>query len=196
MVKLISKIITFFLKLKTRIVLKFHGIKFGKDVLVRGKIIFRGKGKVVLGNDVIINSSVKSNVTAGDRTCILVKKGAALSIGDGARISNARIVATDSVEIGQRVFIGAGAKIFDTDFHPICYKERVENKNELAAHRPVEIKDGAFIGAETIILKGVTVGVHSVIGAGSVVTKDVPDFEIWAGNPAKKIKDVSEDESL
>ena len=54
--------------------------------------------------------------------------------------------------------------------------------------KPVIIKDGAFIGADGIILKGVTIGKKSVIGAGSVVTKSVPDGEIWAGNPAKFIR--------
>ena len=55
---------------------------------------------------------------------------------------------------------------------------------------PVTIKDNAFIGAHSIILKGVTIGEKSIIGAGSVVARDVPDGEIWAGNPAKFIKNI------
>ena len=55
---------------------------------------------------------------------------------------------------------------------------------------PVVIKDGAFIGAHTIVLKGVTIGERSIVGAGSVVTRSIPDYEIWAGNPAKFIKKV------
>jgi acetyltransferase-like isoleucine patch superfamily enzyme len=54
--------------------------------------------------------------------------------------------------------------------------------------KPVVIRDGAFIGAHTIVLKGVTIGERSVVGAGSVVTKDIPDGEIWAGNPARFIR--------
>lgn len=52
----------------------------------------------------------------------------------------------------------------------------------------VRIKEGAFIGISTIILKPVTIGKNAIIGAGSVVTKDIPDNEVWAGNPAKFIK--------
>ncbi|MCD7824200.1 MAG: hypothetical protein LUG86_09355 [Oscillospiraceae bacterium] len=56
--------------------------------------------------------------------------------------------------------------------------------------RPVAVGNGAFIGAHTIILKGVTVGEKSIVGAGSVVTKSIPDGEIWAGNPAHFIRKV------
>lgn len=58
------------------------------------------------------------------------------------------------------------------------------------ATSPVVIKDGVFIGAHCIILKGVTIGEKSIIGAGSVVTKSIPDGEIWAGNPAKFIRRI------
>lgn len=54
----------------------------------------------------------------------------------------------------------------------------------------VTIKEGAFIASHCIILKGVTVGRRAVVGAGSVVTKDVPDDEVWAGNPARFVKRV------
>ena len=53
---------------------------------------------------------------------------------------------------------------------------------------PVIIKDGVFIGADTLILKGVTIGEKSVIGAGSIVTRNVPAGKIWAGNPAKFLR--------
>ena len=58
------------------------------------------------------------------------------------------------------------------------------------ATSPVIIKDGAFIGAHSIILKGVIIGEKSIVGAGSVVTKSIPDGEIWAGNPAKFIRKI------
>lgn len=54
----------------------------------------------------------------------------------------------------------------------------------------MKIEDNVFIETDTIILKGVTIGPNSVIGAGSVVTTNVPSNEIWAGNPAHKLKEV------
>jgi acetyltransferase-like isoleucine patch superfamily enzyme len=113
-------------------------------------------------------------------------KGAFIEIGDSTGISNAMIAAYEHVFIGNNVSIGAGVKIMDTDFHPIDLDQRIRNVN--IPHRPVRIEDGAFIGTEAMILKGVTIGAESVIGAGSIVAKSVPPGEIWAGNPAKFIK--------
>ncbi|MEI3417887.1 MAG: DapH/DapD/GlmU-related protein [Blautia sp.] len=58
------------------------------------------------------------------------------------------------------------------------------------AVNPVVIKNGVFIGANSIILKGVTIGEKAIIGAGSVVTRSIPDGEIWAGNPARFIRKI------
>lgn len=86
------------------------------------------------------------------------------------------------------MFLLGGGKLYDTDFHSICYEERIQKPDPGIKSKPILIKEGAFIGAHSIVLKGVTVGRHSVIGAGSVVTKDIPDNEVWAGNPAHFIK--------
>ena len=58
-------------------------------------------------------------------------------------------------------------------------------------HGKIRIEDHVFLGAHTIIAKPVTIGKGSIIGAGSVVTKDIPPYQIWAGNPARYIKDRS-----
>lgn len=77
--------------------------------------------------------------------------------------------------------------IYDNDFHSISYTERINGDKNIKA-APVIIQDGAFIGAHSIILKGVTIGARSVVGAGSVVAKSIPSDEVWAGNPAKFIR--------
>jgi acetyltransferase-like isoleucine patch superfamily enzyme len=89
------------------------------------------------------------------------------------------------------VKIGGGVKIYDTDFHFPDAGIRSGNRDlPHKATAAVVVKDNAFIGAFSIILKGVTIGENSIIGAGSVVTKSVPDNQIWAGNPAKFIREV------
>ena len=123
---------------------------------------------------------------------VSLSQGAKIIIGDDSGISNCAIFATEGVTIGKQVMIGAGVKIYDTDFHPVEFKERMENKP--ARKAAVTIADGAFIGAHSIILKGATIGKKSVIGAGSVVTGCVPDDEIWAGNPAKFIRKIEGEE--
>jgi acetyltransferase-like isoleucine patch superfamily enzyme len=77
----------------------------------------------------------------------------------------------------------------DTDFHPLEAQAR-RSDSEPAKTAPVTIEDDVFIGMNCLILKGVTLGRGSVIGAGSVVTKDVPPHTMVAGNPVRFIGDV------
>lgn len=81
-------------------------------------------------------------------------------------------------------------KIYDTDFHSILPEKRL-NGNVDVPTSPIIIGKRVFIGGHSIILKGVTIGDDSVIGAGSVVTKNIPSGEVWAGNPAKFLKKVN-----
>lgn len=144
-------------------------------------------GSISLGRRVVICSSFEANPVGGTRTAFILKGAEArIEIGDGSGMSNASIAAYESVFIGKDVNLGAGCKVMDTDFHPLDLDERIRNVN--IPHRPVRIEDGAFIGTNAIILKGVTIGAESVIAAGAVVAKSVPAGEIWGGNPARFIK--------
>ena len=81
--------------------------------------------------------------------------------------------------------------IFDTDFHSLDWRDRKDGTDITKRKKAsVVIKDLVFIGAHSIILKGVTIGEKSIVGAGSVVAKDIPDGEVWAGNPAKFVRRV------
>lgn len=174
--------------------LKFKQVKYGHGLTIHGFIyIHGGKNCISIGDDCVINSSERSNPTSGAKhTHLVAAQRAHISIGNKVGISQSSITAYDSITIEDNVMIGSGVKIWDTDFHEIDYDDRMRKKGNVKT-APVVIKEGAFIGACSIILKGVTVGRHSVIGAGSVVTKSVPDGEVWAGNPAKFIKHVELD---
>jgi acetyltransferase-like isoleucine patch superfamily enzyme len=101
------------------------------------------------------------------------------------------IVAEQSIQIGHRVTIGANSVICDTDFHPLDAEFRVGNPNRGDA-MPIFIADDVFIGMQCLILKGVSIGSRSVIGAGSVVTRSIPPGAIAAGNPARVLRSVDE----
>jgi acetyltransferase-like isoleucine patch superfamily enzyme len=114
-------------------------------------------------------------------------------IGEGTEIWSGA-----SVRIGSRVFVAHGVNIHDTSSHSrsarlrhIQFARREDPEFERAMREirtaPVVIGDDAWIGFNAVVLKGVTVGRGAIVGAASVVTEDVPDFAIVAGNPARRI---------
>ena len=173
----------------------YHGVKYEQFPRTRGKLLIgvSSDSKITFGSNVSINSGKKRNpVGKGTQTSLLAIRGGEIRIGNNVGISNAAIVSMNSIVIEDNVLIGNGAVIYDTDFHSMSYEKRIQHNDDDITTRPVKICEGAFIGAGAMILKGVTVGKHSIIGAGSVVTKDVPPYQIWAGNPAKYIKDTKD----
>ena len=179
-------------KLYNSFVLHFKKIECGRNVKINGRLHIAGHGKIRIADNVRINSSFDSNPTAGGlHTQFNCFDNSVIDISENVGMSQVSITAMKSVVIEKNVFIGACVKIWDTDFHSLDYSDRI-NGDINPKSAPVLIKEGAFIGACSIILKGVTIVKHSVIGAGSVVTKDVPDYEIWAGNPAVFIRKIEE----
>ncbi len=175
-----------------KLLLKLFPSIVGNNFKSKGIIQRRGKGLLIIGNNVVINSSENANIVGETRTKIYVEKGHSLKIGNNVGISNAIIVCKESIEIEDNVLIGANAKIYDSDFHSLDYTKRGIPGEDLPSSKKIVIKKNAFIGAHSIILKGVTIGERSIVGAGSVVTKDIPNDEIWAGNPAKFIRKIGE----
>ena len=166
----------------------FFRVKCGKNLRVRGKLLIGWKANLTIGDDVVINSGIKCNPNPiGNEvvTSFTTVYYGKIIIGNRVGISNSCIYSRERVEIEDDVMIGGGCKIFDTDFHPIQYDHRIINDEEKVKSAPIKICKGAFIGANCIIMKGVTIGEKSVVGAGAVVTKSIPDNEVWGGNPAR-----------
>lgn len=155
--------------------------------------ISRGS-KVIIKDGFYIRSYCKYTDTGENRPSkIIVARGAKLTIGKNVGISSTTIVCQQSIEIGDNVLIGGGCNIFDTNFHPVDCKERLDPcTSNCGKKAPIVILDNVFIGTSCIIGKGVTIGENSVIAAGSVVVKNVPSNEIWGGNPAKFIRKINE----
>jgi acetyltransferase-like isoleucine patch superfamily enzyme len=163
-----------------------------------------GEGIEFLPQSAILNAYDPSALTIG-KYClamgrILVKSPEAkIVIGDWCSFSpQSEIWAMERIEIGDRVTIGHGAQIFDNNAHSMSASDRFERYKELrltGQHQekedvktaPVRIGDDVFMGFHSAVMKGVTVGRGAVIGAGSIVTKDVPDYAIVVGNPARQV---------
>lgn len=177
-------------KIWNKLIFAFKEVTCDSTSNVTGKIYIHGKkGGVTIGNNCILISESTVNPTSGFSHCYFrTEKDGFISIGNNVGISHTNITSFVGVTIEDNVLIGSGVKIWDTDFHSVDYTYRSCSEDSDVKSSPILIKEGAFIGACSIILKGVTIGRNSVIGAGSVVTKSVPDNEIWAGNPAKFVR--------
>ncbi len=137
-----------------------------------------------------INSSFYSNLLGlYQRSIIVARYGGEIEIGEGCGISGSTIYAMQKIHIGNNVLIGGNCKIIDNDFHPLSSEKRINQKEEDIKKRAIFIGDDCFIGANSIILKGTTLGRNCIVGAGSVVSGTFPDNVILAGNPAKIIKE-------
>ena len=199
--KIIKKIARFFIFiLPTFYFCLRSGIKYDKTYHVVGRIrvitpsMFLGKGgSLIIGKFFKAYNTLTSNSIGVIQPCIfnISTKGSLISIGENVGISGSTINATKTIKIGNNVLIGTGCIISDTDSHPVNAFDRINDNFEAIKSSPIEICDNVFIGARSIILKGVTIGEGAIIGAGSVVSKDVPSNTIYAGNPAKFVKVIN-----
>lgn len=178
-----------------------HGVSWPQEGLIFGMPRiqkYRGS-RIVLGRGVSLRSWPASNPLTPLHPVALATRGpdAVISIGDFSGLTGTTIVAAERVEIGERVQVGANVTIVDTDFHPLAAQERQADM-QAGEHRAVVIEDDVFIGMHCLILKGVRVGRGSVIGAGSVVTGEIPPGVIAAGNPARVVRSLAagEDRAL
>jgi acetyltransferase-like isoleucine patch superfamily enzyme len=128
-------------------------------------------------------------------------QGGEIIIGDYCYVGeNTKIWSAEKIQIGNNVLIAHNVNIHDNISHPISAKERHADYKRIIGiekidatlfdlrTKPVIIKNDAWIGFNSIILKGVTIGEGAIVGAGSLVTKNVPDFAVVVGNPAQIIK--------
>lgn len=148
--------------------------------------------KCIIGDYFVLNNGVQFSELGINGKCrIEVRDNAILLIGNRVGISDVTVSCHDRIEIGDNVLIGVGTQIRDTDNHSLNPKDWYTYKDwENKKTAPIIIGNNVFIGSNCTILKGVTIGSNAIIGAGSIVTKNVPSYEIWAGNPAKFIRKV------
>ncbi len=178
--------------LVNRFMLRRAKAEFKTFPVIHGRLIIKNNGYCKIGENVTFKSSFSSNYVGLSKKCsVFIDTNASLIIGSNAGFSGISIYCSRAITIGNYVNCGGNVSIWDTDFHPLDFEDRRMHRIDKIASSPVTVGDDVFIGANTIVLKGVAIGNRSVIGAGSIVTKQIPADEIWAGNPARFIKKIA-----
>ena len=154
-------------------------------------LLLIGPGAIVLGENVEFGWQRSNSFYAGYCHLEVSTPDSTIEIGDGAQINNNAFIKSEGpgIRIGARALIGSEGTIYDSDFHDLHPDRRRSGQPSMAA---VELAENVFVGDRVLILKGVKIGAHSVIGAGSVVTSSIPDGVIAAGNPARVIGALSD----
>ncbi|MGG3625220.1 acyltransferase [Bacillus gobiensis] len=182
-----------------KILLRFNKVHYGKKLTLKGiPIIFSKSGNnLSIGDNVTIISSFLSNLVGLYQRTIIVTRvpDAEIYIGNNVGISGATIYARKRITIGDNTMIGGNTKIIDNDFHPVDPEVRRKTPNENMGIRSIEIGENVFIGCNCLILKGTKIGDNAVIGAGSVVSGEIPANCVAAGNPAKVVRNLEKNET-
>ncbi|MFN9962032.1 MAG: acyltransferase [Planctomycetota bacterium] len=168
---------------QSRLLAWLAGVELGKRSVFYGNAKFQksADAKISIGDQCIFRSSPTSNLIGINRPCIITAfKRAQLQIGDSCGFSGTVLGCFHRITIGDKVRCGANTLITDSDWH--------EGDPRTSDPRPVVIEDNVWLGVNSIVLKGSKIGRNSVIGAGSIVTGEIPPNVIAAGTPCKVIK--------
>ncbi|WP_456415972.1 DapH/DapD/GlmU-related protein [Thiolapillus sp.] len=165
-------------------VMRAISYRMGKNVRIERIPFIRGPGRITIGDNVYISGKLGVAFSCNGSGNSMLHIGNGTFIGHGTSFSIA-----DQIIIGDECLIAGNVTIQDNDGHPLNPKQRragqpVPRKDI----KPVTVENGAWIGRGATILKGVRIGENAVIGASSVVTKDIPANSVACGSPAKVIK--------
>lgn len=169
------------------LIARIKGINIGRRTHFIGLTHFYRKinSSISIDGSCKFLSSPSSNLIGINRPCILstLEQNAVIIIGSNCGFSGTVIGAFKSITLGKDVLCGANTLITDSDWHT--------DDSRCGDPEPIIIENNVWLGEGVKVLKGVTIGENSVIGAGSVVTKNIPKDVIAAGNPCKVIKEIN-----
>ena len=158
---------------------------------IMGRLKVVNKGNISIGDKfMFVSGEAISPISSNLQGAIYTEKGATITIGNHVGMTSTRMWIAKGLTVGDNVKIGANVLLMDTDAHQIDYLQRREGRGPIGV-APITIEDDVWIGGHCIVLKGVTIGARSVIGAGSVVTKSIPADCIAAGNPCRVVRQLN-----
>jgi acetyltransferase-like isoleucine patch superfamily enzyme len=173
------------------VIQEVEGLSVGSETIIEGSIEIRKRGgEINIGEKSLISGIITTETEYSK-----------VNIGNNVYIGGRSLLdCVCSITIEDDVLISYECIIQDSDNHSTNYNLRKKDTAdwmnnqyhnwETTPQRPIKLLKGCWLGARVIILKGVTVGRGAVVGAGSVVTKNVSDWTIVAGNPARFIRDI------
>lgn len=176
-------------------VAKYRALSTCRDVrgaaTVLQPLLLLGRGTIVLGEDVLFGYPTSIAFHSGYCHLEAVSPGSVIEIGDRAEVNNNAYFKSEGpgISIGADALLGSNVTIHDSDFHELHPHRRRGGRPSMA---PVRLGCNVFLGDGVRVLKGVSIGDHSVIGAGSVVTSRIPGGVIAAGNPARVIREIED----
>lgn len=182
---------------RLRVKARLLGVQLGSGVTAHGPVgLMRWPGSSIrIGRGADLVSSWRRATAAALAAPVRLRTfgpSAGIDIGPGCQLSGTSITARSTViSLGRQVMIAPNCIIVDSDFHAHWPPEDRATEPGMEGDRPVHIGDYAWIGLNCIILKGVTIGEGAIVGAGSVVTRDVPPFCLAAGSPARVLRRLS-----
>ena len=156
------------------------------------RIRFAPDAQLAIGNGSIVEAAIRFD-----------RPGATVRIGERTYIGASDLICAEAIEIGDDVLVSWGCTIVDHDSHSLAWQQRrrdvtdwFDGKKDWAGVERSEVRIGnkAWIGFNATILKGVRIGEGAVVGAGSVVTHDVPPYTVVAGNPARTVRELEDHE--
>ncbi len=153
-----------------------HCDHVGPRARLEGRALVRNLGRITIGERLLMyGGTVRCELVTNPRGAIEI--GDRVFINYGVSISAHRLV-----KIGNRCQIGNYSLLMDNDYHQIGAQHKT------GVSQPIILEDDVWLGARVIVLKGVTIGQGAVIGAGSVVTRDIPPRSVAVGSPARVVK--------
>tara|TARA_B100001093_G_scaffold144113_1_gene136733 strand:+ start:303 stop:950 length:648 start_codon:yes stop_codon:yes gene_type:complete len=171
-----------------------NNFSIGKNLHCWGFISIRihENAKIIIGDDCkIVSNAHRAGITIFSKFKATALFNSRIVIGNNVSFNGTAISCrTTEIIISDGTIIAPNVIIVDSDFHSTSASKNRENNHDYLSDSPVFIGSNVWIGMNSIILKGVTIGKNTIVAAGSVVTKDLESNIIAAGNPARKVRDL------